>query len=84
MNEIDIDKNLTCVNSVFEQPWWLDAVAQGRWQSIEINSGGKTTARLPYVLYKRFGFKIIGMPPNPAFRISIARQMVSTECAGET
>jgi hypothetical protein len=64
VNEIDIDKNLTCVNSVFEQPWWLDAVAQGRWQSIEINSGGKTTARLPYVLYKRFGFKIIGMPPN--------------------
>lgn len=62
-NEIDFNNNLSCVNSIFEQPWWLDAVAPGKWYSIEIKNGEKTIARLPIVLSKRLGFKIVEMPP---------------------
>lgn len=64
MNEIDIDKKLTCVNSIFEQPWWLDAVAPGRWRSIEIKNGENVVARLPYVFIRKYGIKMIGMPSN--------------------
>lgn len=51
------------VNCIFEQPWWLDAVAPGRWKSIEICQDGNIIGRLPYVESKRAGFNVIGMPP---------------------
>ena len=41
-------ESITCVNSIFEQPWWLDAVAPGQWDAIEIVKDGKPVARLPY------------------------------------
>lgn len=37
-------------NSVFEQPWWLDAVAEGKWGEILVKEGDEIVARLPYVL----------------------------------
>lgn len=37
-------------NSVFEQPWWLDAVAPGEWHEIIYKDNGKVLARLPYVM----------------------------------
>lgn len=40
------------VNSVFEQPWWLDIVAKGLWHEIIIKDNDKTIARLPYVFSK--------------------------------
>ena len=58
-----MNESLTCVNSIFEQPWWLDAVAPGIWESAEIRQNGKIIARLPYVREKRYGFKVLGMPP---------------------
>lgn len=63
MNESK-SKILPCVNSVFEQPWWLDAVAPGQWGCAEIKNGEHVIARLPYVFIKRYGFRIIGMPAN--------------------
>lgn len=54
--------SMICVNSVFEQPWWLEAVAPGQWDAIEIERGGKIIARLPYVKAKRLGFRLISMP----------------------
>lgn len=50
------------VNSIFEQPWWLEAVAPGQWEAIEIKRDGKIVARLPYIKTKRLGFKLLGMP----------------------
>lgn len=64
MNKNGAHKSLTCVNSIFEQPWWLDAVAPGQWACAEIKKGEQVIARLPYVFIKRYGFKIIGMPAN--------------------
>ncbi len=50
------------VNSIFEQPWWLDAVAPGQWDAVEIQKDRKTIARLPYIKTKRFGLPLLGMP----------------------
>lgn len=54
--------SIPCVNSVFEQPWWLEAVAPGHWDAAEIEQEGKIIARLPYIKTKRLGYKILGMP----------------------
>ncbi len=56
------DETLSCVNSIFEQPWWLEAVAPGRWSATEVEKDGKLIARLPYVKSKKLGFGILGMP----------------------
>jgi hypothetical protein len=34
---------------LFQEDWWLEAVAPGAWQAIVIGSGHDTQARLPYV-----------------------------------
>lgn len=48
------------VNSVLEQPWWLDAVAPGQWEEAVVqNEEGRITARLPYCIRN----KRIFMPP---------------------
>jgi len=48
--------------SLFSQPWWLDAVAPGSWDAVEIERDGKLTARLPYLYKKgRLGLHL-GMP----------------------
>src|SRR6056297_1016426 len=56
-------QSINYVNSIFEQPWWLDAVAPGQWESIEIKKGDQVVARMPYVIKKKMGLKMITMPP---------------------
>jgi hypothetical protein len=50
------------VNSVFEQPWWLDAVAPGLWDEVLIRQGTNVVARLPYVRVRRYGLETIVQP----------------------
>lgn len=50
-------------NSLFEEPWWLDAVARGRWDAVEVCRGGELVARLPYVRNTRLGLTAINNPP---------------------
>ncbi len=50
------------VNSVFEQPWWLEAVAPGQWKCAEVIENGRITARLPYIEKRSMGFSMVGMP----------------------
>jgi hypothetical protein len=50
-------------NSVFEQPWWLDAVAPGAWHAVTVERGGQVAARLPYVRRHRAGLTTISQPP---------------------
>lgn len=50
------------VNSIFEQPWWLDAVAPGRWTCLEVKSNDNIVARWPFVKQKRLGFSILTKP----------------------
>lgn len=50
------------VNCIFEQPWWMEAVAPNQWSAIEIKSEGQVIARWPYYKTKRFGFSILENP----------------------
>lgn len=50
------------VNSIFEQPWWLDAVAPNSWDCVIVKEGDEIVGRLPYVKKKRLGFRLNGMP----------------------
>ena len=44
-------------NSLFEQPWWLDIVAPGKWEeALVTDDSGTVIARMPYV---RDGDRII-------------------------
>src|SRR5262245_64117416 len=51
------------VASIFQQPWWLDAVAPGAWSAVEIRRGGELQARLPYVMDRRMGLTRLRQPP---------------------
>ena len=52
------------VNSVFDQPWWLEALAPGRWSAVIVrSSSGDVVARLPYVTTTRYGFTLVAQPP---------------------
>lgn len=50
------------VNSIFEQPWWLEAVAPNQWHCATVVENGRIVARLPFVEKRSKGFKIAGMP----------------------
>jgi Acetyltransferase (GNAT) domain len=50
------------VNSIFEQPWWLDAVAPGRWGSVAVRRGDDVVARLPYTRRRTLGVTAIVQP----------------------
>lgn len=51
------------VNSVFEQPWWLDSVAPGAWSEVVVRRGDAVVGRLPYGYRRRFGLVTIVQPP---------------------
>jgi hypothetical protein len=42
-----------CADTIFQQPWWLDAVAPGHWAEVTCERDGRTVARLPYVIRGR-------------------------------
>ncbi len=48
---------------IFQEPWWLDAVAAGAWRSLEVTRGTRVVARMPIVLRRVCGFIIIRQPP---------------------
>ena len=50
------------VTSIFQQPWWLDAVAPGRWSAVEIRREGELQARLPYIMDRYMGLTRLRQP----------------------
>jgi Acetyltransferase (GNAT) domain len=52
-----------CANAIFQQPWWLDALAPGRWAETVIERDGRTVARLPYVVRGRGRLRMLTLPP---------------------
>ena len=60
-------RDTACTHSLFEQPWWLDAVAPGNWGAATVISDGEIVGRLPYVRMRRFGVTILGQPPLTQF-----------------
>ena len=51
------------VASIFEQPWWLDAVAPGRWRAVETRDGNGPRARIVVAGTRRAGFSAATPPP---------------------
>ena len=47
---------------MFQEPWWLDAVAPGQWQEAVVEKGGSTVARMPYVVSRKYGIKTVTRP----------------------
>jgi hypothetical protein len=41
--------------NLFQEPWWLDAVAAGEWEEVSVKRGGQLAARLPFVRKKVAG-----------------------------
>jgi len=58
-----VDAESGCANSIFQQPWWLDAVAPGRWDEATVERDGRVVARLPYAVRGRRRFRVLTMPP---------------------
>jgi hypothetical protein len=52
-----------CAYTLFQQPWWLDAVAPGQWRTATVQRGAETAARLPYVLRRKLGLVLVSQPP---------------------
>src|SRR5687767_4506334 len=48
---------------IFQEPWWLDAVAPGAWRDIIVTSGGVLRARWPIYQERRGLFDVITLPP---------------------
>jgi GNAT acetyltransferase-like protein len=53
----------SCANAIFQQPWWLDAVAPGHWDAVTVERDGRVVARLPYVMRGRRRLRVLTMPP---------------------
>src|SRR3990172_10777193 len=49
-------------NSIFQQPWWLDAVAPGQGGAATIEENGETCARLPFVVTRKYGLRCLTQP----------------------
>lgn len=52
---------------IFHQPWWLDAVAPRGWDSVSVERGGRTVARLPFVVRGPRRLRVITQPPLTPF-----------------
>lgn len=53
----------TGATSIFEAPWWLDAVAPGAWHAATVRKDGEPIARLPYVVKRLGPCRVIVNPP---------------------
>ena len=49
--------------SLFQESWWLDAVAPGAWREVRVEQGGNLMARWPFVVKERWGATMLGEPP---------------------
>ena len=58
-----MSKIIPYVNSIFQQPWWLDAVAPNQWSEVIVEQNKEIIARLPYVTKTKYGLNLISHPP---------------------
>lgn len=64
MSNID---SIPYVNTLFEQSWWLEALAPGKLSEVTVERDGKIIARLPYVHIRKYGINCISLPPFTPF-----------------
>jgi hypothetical protein len=49
-------------NSLFEEPWWLDAVAPGTWRAVEVRRDNEIWARLVVDVRRKGGVTLVRNP----------------------
>lgn len=52
---------------LFHRDWWLDAVARGSWDAVEVSRGGSVVARLPFVARGPRRMRMLTQPPLTQF-----------------
>jgi hypothetical protein len=57
------EDSLPHVNSVFEQPWWLEAVAPGSWDETVVRRNDHVAARMAYAVRRLPGVHALVQPP---------------------
>ena len=62
MNDTLTQDNLSCVHSIYEQKWWLEALAPGAYRCAEVIRDNTIIGRMPYIMSKRCGFPCVRMP----------------------
>ncbi len=53
--------------ALFQEPWWLDAIAPGEWEEVVVKRGGEVAARLPFMLQKKYGLTLLVQPKLTPF-----------------
>lgn len=48
--------------SVFQEPWWLEAVSPGKWDAVEITENSEVSGWFPFIFEKRFGLRMLNQP----------------------
>jgi hypothetical protein len=48
--------------SLFHEYWWLEAVTEGRFSEVEATQGDYLAGRLPFLMTRQKGFRVLGMP----------------------
>ena len=51
-------------NSIFQQPWWVEAAAGSSLERAEVRWDGRVVASLPFIRERRMGFTLLQMPPH--------------------
>jgi hypothetical protein len=54
-------------HALFQQSWWLDAVAPGGWSEVTVERGGEVVARLPFVVRGPRRMRVLTQPPLTPF-----------------
>jgi hypothetical protein len=55
-------KSDVLIPTIFHEPWWLDKATGGQCEQVEVELGGVTVGRLPYLKFRENGLTSIGMP----------------------
>jgi hypothetical protein len=48
--------------TLFHEPWWLEIASAGRYNSAEVSESGHIVGRLPYMVTRRHGLLMVGLP----------------------
>jgi lipid II:glycine glycyltransferase (peptidoglycan interpeptide bridge formation enzyme) len=49
--------------SLFHEDWWLSATTGDRFYEVGVKQGDHLAGRLPFIVIRKFGFRILRMPP---------------------
>lgn len=84
------------VHTPFEQRWWMEAVAPGRWGEVLVRRNDEVVARLPYVAKRGWGLTVLTQAAQMRFvgpwlkpstgkyekRLSVERELMDELIAG--